>query len=354
MKIEPLPSGTAIARFCRALVNAKGDAMLAAESAKIWVDTPHVAMALKAAVTAQSTSDALAQFGIDRELVAAIRGFSVLGRLTPLMRRVPFRTRISRESAPAAASWVGEGENKPVQAIAYGANANLPEYKAACFVILSDELVKFSNPAADGAIRDSLARSVAGFLDGQFLDPSVTAVAGVRPASVTNGAQTVTSSGSTAADILGDLQEMASELESWEAPRWVMRPQTAAFIAGADASVFSGLRGDGRRGRPARDSRPVLDQLPGGDRPARRRRRFARRRRARRRRSGATRQRVDDRQRVSRGYRGRESVGRESHRDSSRKIRFLASRSRRIGRFNARFLLREAKQRCTTTRSFFR
>ena len=50
--------------------------------------------------------------------------------------------------------------------------------------------MRFSNPSAEALVRDSLVKDIAAFLDGQFINPAVAAVAGVNPASITNGAPT--------------------------------------------------------------------------------------------------------------------------------------------------------------------
>jgi hypothetical protein len=75
-------------------------------------------------------------------------------------------------------------------------------------------------------------------MDGQFLDPAVTVIAGERPASITNGAESVISTGSGSAQILIDLQGMIAKLGSFQAPFWVMRPSTAAFIAASSSTLF--------------------------------------------------------------------------------------------------------------------
>jgi len=108
--------------------------------------------------------------------------------------------------------------------------------------VLTNELMKLSTPPVERTVRNSLTKSVAAFLDDQFLDPAITEIAGSRPAAITFGALSQTSSGSSAAQINSDLQAMTAALESWEEPRWIMRPQTASFIVGADATLFAGLK----------------------------------------------------------------------------------------------------------------
>ena len=48
-----------------------------------------------------------------------------------------------------------------------------------------------------------MVKDIAAFLDGQFVNPAVAAVAGISPASITNGAPTAAATTNPLADILG-------------------------------------------------------------------------------------------------------------------------------------------------------
>jgi HK97 family phage major capsid protein len=160
------------------------------------------------------------------------------------MRQVPFRTRIARELAGnAGASWIGEGKAKPAVELAFD-NVVVDPYKAAVITVITSELAKFSTPSAEAVIRSSLVAGVAAFIDAQFLNPSITLIANQRPASITNGAPSVTSTGNTAAAIAADLAAMEALLGSWTAPTYVMKPSTAAAIAGKGVE-FAGITAAG-------------------------------------------------------------------------------------------------------------
>ena len=101
--------------------------MIAAE----WRDSPQVEACLddellaKSAVAAGITSDAtfagpLAIHGIAREALTLIRGVSILGALESKFRRVPFRTKVARETGTGTGgAWIGESFSTPVAATAY-------------------------------------------------------------------------------------------------------------------------------------------------------------------------------------------------------------------------------------------
>ncbi len=65
----------------------------------------------------------------------------------------------------------------------------------AAIAVLTDELIRFSNPAADALVRNALAEAVIARLDTDFINPSKAQVANVSPASVTNGIAGIPSTG---------------------------------------------------------------------------------------------------------------------------------------------------------------
>ena len=55
-----------------------------------------------------------------RRAIPIERGKSIVGALAPRMRRVPFRTKVARETGTGAGgAWVGESLGTPVAATAY-------------------------------------------------------------------------------------------------------------------------------------------------------------------------------------------------------------------------------------------
>jgi HK97 family phage major capsid protein len=105
---------------------------------------------------------------------------------------------------------VGEGKPKPVSAMAFDL-LTLGWTKVAGIVPVTEELFRFSNPAIEALVRDSLLQAVALLTDHDFLDPSKAAVVGVSPASVTNAVTPITPTGTTGDNLRADLGSLISK-----------------------------------------------------------------------------------------------------------------------------------------------
>lgn len=235
-----LPKATAFTRYVMALANAKGNTMQAVEIAKQWHDTtPEVETVLRAAVAAGTTTDAawagpLVEYQqMASEFIELLRPATVIGRI-PGLRRVPFNISMPRGTTGSSVGWVGEGNAKPVSALAFD-TVTLRWAKAAGIVVLTDELVRFSNPSAEAVVRQDLVGAMAGFLDEQFLDPAVAAVNNVSPASITNGVTPIPASGTTADDLRADVKSLFSTYISANlslaSAVWIMSERMALAIA---------------------------------------------------------------------------------------------------------------------------
>ena len=137
---------------------------------------------------------------LEDAFIAVMRAQSLLGRI-PGLRRVPFNVKIPIETTGANYQWVVENQNKPASAMAFATGPTLLPTKHAAIVAVSQELVTLSVAGMEGALRDTLLSGVTSFTDRQFLDPTVAAVAGKNPASVTNGVTPIASTGNYPADV---------------------------------------------------------------------------------------------------------------------------------------------------------
>jgi HK97 family phage major capsid protein/HK97 family phage prohead protease len=218
-----LPAALPFTRYVRALAMARGNRMEAMEISKQWADsTPEVEQVLRAAVAAGTTTDAtwagpLVQYQqMQSEFIALLRTATILGRI-PGLRRVPFNISIPTQTAGTMAQWVGELVSKPVSKLAFG-SLTLRFTKVANIVVMSDELVRFSNPSAEAIVRDDLVKGVAEFLDQQFTNPTVAEVVNVSPASITNGAPNHAATGTTAEALRNDLKLMLASFSGANIP----------------------------------------------------------------------------------------------------------------------------------------
>lgn len=234
-----LPQAIGFTRYVRALAMARGNRMEAAEISKQWSDTPEVELVLRAAVAAGTTTDStwaaplVVYQQMAGEFIELLRPMTIIGRI-PGLRNVPFNISIPTQTAGTMAQWVGELVSKPVSKLAFSA-LTLRFTKVANIVVMSDELVRFSNPSAEAIVRDDLARGVAEFLDQQFTNPTVAEVTNVSPASITNGAPNSAASGASSDDLRSDLKTVLASFSGANIPASgltvLMESNQAAAIA---------------------------------------------------------------------------------------------------------------------------
>lgn len=239
VKGNNLPKGTAFTRYAMALMAGKGNLMQSAEIAKRWDDTPQVETVLKAAVAAGTTTDTtwakpLVEYSnMASEFAELLRPATILGRIDGL-RRVPFNIKVPRQTGGASASWVGEGAPKPVSSLAFD-SITLGHTKVAGIVVMTEELVRFSNPAAEDIVRRDLVETIGGLIDKDFVDPDKAAVSGVSPASITNGVTPVVASGTSADNLRADVQALMANFiavnMSLSGAVWIMTETQALAIA---------------------------------------------------------------------------------------------------------------------------
>jgi HK97 family phage major capsid protein len=208
-----VPKGIPFVRYAMALANGRGSISDALMFARRWRDsTPEVIAALEQKVgTAGTTTDAdwaaplayPAQLASD--FVELLRPATVIGKLS--LRNVPFNVRIARQTAGSTVAWVGESLPKPLSDLAFD-YITMGYTKIAGIVVITDELARLSTPSAEATVRQDMIAQISQYMDEQFLDPAVTASAGVRPASVTNGAGGVPASGTDAAALRCDLRDL--------------------------------------------------------------------------------------------------------------------------------------------------
>jgi HK97 family phage major capsid protein/HK97 family phage prohead protease len=243
MKKE-LPKGTAFIRGVMAIAASKGNKMQAVEIAKQWKDTtPEVELWMKAAVTPGTTTDplwagALVQIqNLTSEFVELLRPATIIGKIAGL-RRVPFNVQVPIQTAGGTYGWVGQGAPKPVTKLAFSTDS-LGISKAAGIIVLTQELVRLSEPSAEAIVRADMIAGIAQFLDAQFIDPAIAAVANVSPASVTNGTVAITSTNAYA-----DIHALAS----WFASNGIPLSGLALIMSETNAFTMSMIRdGNGNR-----------------------------------------------------------------------------------------------------------
>jgi HK97 family phage major capsid protein/HK97 family phage prohead protease len=239
-----LPKGIEFARYAMCLATAKGNVPQALEISKQrYPDMGRVHEVLKAAVAAGTTTDPawagdLVQYQqFAGDFVDFLRPQTIIGRFgtgnIPGLRAVPFNVQIKGQTSGASGYWVGQGKPKPLTKFDVDAQA-LRWAKVANIAVITEELARFSTPSAEALVRDELAKAIIERLDIDFINPAKAAVADVSPASITNGATAVVSSGTDAAAIERDVAELfnnfiAANLNLAQGV-WIMSATTALAL----------------------------------------------------------------------------------------------------------------------------
>lgn len=208
--VEKLEPGIEFARFAMCLGAAKGDLGVAREiGAKRYPGSERINLALKAAVEAGTTTGTtwaspLVEYNqFAGDFIEYLRPQTIIGKFgqggIPSLRSIPFNVHVRGQTSGGEGYWVGQGAPKPLTKFDFS-DAYMGYTKVANISVLTEELLRFSNPSAEMLVRDSLAQALIARLDTDFVDPDKAAVANVSPASITNGVTAIIASGTGDAD----------------------------------------------------------------------------------------------------------------------------------------------------------
>lgn len=248
VKAEPkLAPGIGFARIAKCIGMAKGSIGDAARIAEArYGESSSTAGVFKAAVSAGSTlsgswaedlvGDTTSAFA---DFVEYLRPQTILGKFgtegIPDLRRVPFRVPLVSQTAGGEGYWVGEGQAKPLTSFDFS-RTTLEPLKVANIAVLTEEVVRDSSPNAEAIVRDALRDALVARLDVDFVNPAKAAVAGVSPASITNGStDDIASSGTDADAIRLDVRSVfARFIAANNAPStgvWIMSATNALALS---------------------------------------------------------------------------------------------------------------------------
>jgi HK97 family phage prohead protease len=150
-----------------------------------------------------------------------LRPRTILGRFgtggVPALRSIPFHVPIITQTGAGAGYWVGEAKAKPLTSFNF-TRTTLSPLKVANICVLTMENVRYSNPSSDAIVRDQLVAALAARLDTDFINPSKTAVSNVSPASITNGAASIVSTGDDADAIRLDIRSLLAKFNAANNP----------------------------------------------------------------------------------------------------------------------------------------
>lgn len=254
-----LEPGIEFARFVMCQVAARGDAVKALTLAKahypqmdrvvkaldMQANSRGIAELIKADVAAGTTLQTtwaapLVDYqNFAGDFVEYLRPQTIIGKFgtggVPSLNRIPFNIRITGQTSGGSGYWVGEGKPKPLTKFDFNA-VELRWAKVANIAVLTEELIRFSDPSAERLVRDALADALRARLDIDFIDPDKAAVANVSPASITNGVVAISSTGNTAAAIRQDLRNLWAPFIAANNP-----PTSAVYIMSATTALALSL-----------------------------------------------------------------------------------------------------------------
>ena len=141
------------------------------------------------------------------DFLELLRNALIFDKLTGY-RSVPFNIKINGQATGGTASWVGEGEKKPLTNPTFD-NIKIGEHKLAAITVYTQELLRRADPAIDKLVLNDLLAATKELIDATFLGTQ--AQTDVTPAGVLNGVTAITPSGDTAADIEADLLKLISD-----------------------------------------------------------------------------------------------------------------------------------------------
>ncbi|ECD2846415.1 phage major capsid protein, partial [Salmonella enterica subsp. enterica serovar Senftenberg] len=169
-----------------------------------------------------------------QDFVEYLRPQTIIGRFgqgnIPSLRKVPFNIRIPAQTSGGSANWVGQGKAKPLTKFDFE-SITFSFAKVAAIAVLTDELIRFSNPAADALVRNALAEAVIARLDTDFISPSKAEVANVSPASITNGITAVPSTGNPDDDAAAAFGVFVAANLQPNGAVWLMSSTTALALS---------------------------------------------------------------------------------------------------------------------------
>lgn len=242
------PKAGDFVKYVKSLALAHGNPMQAVEIAKAQGYGNRVETVLKAAIGAGSTTSAdftslVEPQTLASEFIDLLRPATIVGKLSQV-RNVPQDIRIPRQTTGTTASWIGEGKPAPITNAAFG-DLTVGSHKLGGIAVFTEDLLRRSEPAAEAMVRDDLLVAVTNAIDLAFITSTNAGIAGVKPASIANGAGTAAATGTTATHVRADVKAAYGTFVAANQPIasavWIMHPSTALALS-MMVNATTGLR----------------------------------------------------------------------------------------------------------------
>lgn len=122
------------------------------------------------------------------------------------LRQIPAHVTIKGQDGQGTAYWVGESKAIPPTVLDF-MNVTLTPLKVAALAVMSNDLLRYSDPSAEMLVRDALVNASSQRVDTTFLGAAA-AVAGVSPAGLLNGVAAINASGTDADALRRDVKAL--------------------------------------------------------------------------------------------------------------------------------------------------
>ncbi|KGD55420.1 phage major capsid protein [Burkholderia pseudomallei] len=233
------PKGSTFTRFAMLQAKAKGNLALVDSLAKShYADDGRLQQFVKAAVTAGNTQVSAWAGSLiypqeyTSDFIELLYPMTVLGRLG--LRKVPFNVTVAGQTGGTSVGWVGEAKPAPVTRAAFN-RIYLTHTKVAAISVLSDELIRFSNPAAEALVQADLLKAAAKGLDLSFLGTDA-GEPNISPAGLLNDIKPTPASGTSPLNLIDDVQAVLKPYidlnYDMSSAIFVMTPALALRISG--------------------------------------------------------------------------------------------------------------------------
>lgn len=231
---KPREKGQPFAACVRALASTKGDPQRASAALKAW-GYEDLAEDLTKAMTAGTPAAGgfLVPPSYSTDVIELLRPASVLRRLGAVTMPMPAGTmNIPKITSGATGYYVGESANVTPSQLVTG-NLHMSFKKLAVLVPISNDLLRFSSPAADMVVRDDSVRCIAATENSYFIRS--TGVSGPKGLRYWAHADNIVAAASTSlANASTDLGKLIGKLMAadipFTRPGWLMSPRSYIYL----------------------------------------------------------------------------------------------------------------------------
>ena len=209
-----LPKGVPFAQFARAKMLAcheqkQGNILTVVEAAKQLGYSQDTIQYIEKATLGTTTDAGFAaplvqQDTYKGDFLELLRNATIFDKLKGF-RSVPFNVKINGQLTGGTASWVGEGQKKPLTNPTFG-SIEIEEHKLAAITVYTQELLRRADPAIDQLVLNDLIEASKVLIDTTFLGAQ--AQTDVTPAGFLNGVTAIEPSGTSGAQIEADLLKL--------------------------------------------------------------------------------------------------------------------------------------------------